>query len=166
MTEQKQRPLVATAAAEAGDIKCSLPETTEPGNNADTGTLSREESRMNSPVSGPSDPAKVSETAVGQLTAAAASSTAAGTGGGAHNYYDEVEIEDMEYDEDEGMYTYPCPCGDQFQITIEDLQDGEEIAQCPSCSLLLKVVYDRDEFQPDGDDDGETIALGTTITVV
>jgi hypothetical protein len=33
--------------------------------------------------------------------------------------YDEVEIEDMEFydDEDGGFYTYPCPCGDYFQIT-------------------------------------------------
>lgn len=32
-------------------------------------------------------------------------------------FHDEVEIEDFEYDEDEGIYYYPCPCGDQFQIT-------------------------------------------------
>jgi diphthamide biosynthesis protein 3 len=32
-------------------------------------------------------------------------------------YHDEVEIEDFEYDEDDEMYYYPCPCGDRFQIT-------------------------------------------------
>lgn len=32
-------------------------------------------------------------------------------------YHDEVEIEDMEYDEEEEVYYYPCPCGDRFQIT-------------------------------------------------
>ncbi len=35
--------------------------------------------------------------------------------------YDEVEIEDMDFVEDEehgGLYTYPCPCGDHFQITL------------------------------------------------
>ena len=31
-------------------------------------------------------------------------------------YYDEVELEDFDYDAQEGMYTYPCPCGDIFQI--------------------------------------------------
>jgi len=32
-------------------------------------------------------------------------------------YHDEVEIEDFEYDEELETYFYPCPCGDQFQIT-------------------------------------------------
>ena len=32
-------------------------------------------------------------------------------------YHDEIEIEDMEYDEDKETYFYPCPCGDLFQIT-------------------------------------------------
>lgn len=32
-------------------------------------------------------------------------------------YHDEVEIEDMEYDEETETYYYPCPCGDRFQIT-------------------------------------------------
>ena len=32
-------------------------------------------------------------------------------------FHDEVEIEDFEYDEESETYLYPCPCGDQFQIT-------------------------------------------------
>ena len=32
-------------------------------------------------------------------------------------FHDEVEIEDFEYDEETDCYYYPCPCGDQFQIT-------------------------------------------------
>lgn len=87
-------------------------------------------------------------------------------------YHDEVEIEDFEYDEEEETYYYPCPCGDQFQITKvkinssnitfkrmqiiallfwfrlvssdfqEELMAGEEVATCPSCSLVIKVIYD------------------------
>lgn len=56
--------------------------------------------------------------------------------------YDEVEIEEMEFDEGLNAYLYPCPCGDQFVLTMDDLLDGEEIARCPSCSLLLRVIYD------------------------
>ncbi|VDN19574.1 unnamed protein product [Dibothriocephalus latus] len=56
--------------------------------------------------------------------------------------HDEVEIEDMEYDEDEETYFYPCPCGDKFQITKEELENGEDIARCPSCSLMIRVIYD------------------------
>lgn len=32
-------------------------------------------------------------------------------------FYDEVEIEDFEYDEELDVYTYPCPCGDKFSIS-------------------------------------------------
>lgn len=32
--------------------------------------------------------------------------------------YDEVEIEDMTWSEELQAYTYQCPCGDLFQITL------------------------------------------------
>jgi diphthamide biosynthesis protein 3 len=83
--------------------------------------------------------------------------------------YDEVEIEDMNWNEELQAFTYQCPCGDLFQITLvsacpvqrrkmclvgcasqdlgfvgslqEELQRGEEVARCPSCSLYITVVY-------------------------
>ncbi|KAG7579292.1 Zinc finger DPH-type [Arabidopsis thaliana x Arabidopsis arenosa] len=63
--------------------------------------------------------------------------------------YDDVEIEDMEWNEEIQAYTYPCPCGDLFQITKEDLRLGEEIANCPSCSLYITVIYNMEDFQND-----------------
>ncbi|KAK9826090.1 hypothetical protein WJX81_001286 [Elliptochloris bilobata] len=60
--------------------------------------------------------------------------------------YDEVEIEDMVWNEELQAYTYQCPCGDLFQITLEELRAGEEIAHCPSCSLYITVVYDQADF--------------------
>ncbi|OAY25459.1 DPH3 homolog [Manihot esculenta] len=60
--------------------------------------------------------------------------------------YDDVEIEDMEWNEELKSYTYPCPCGDLFQITKEDLRLGEEIARCPSCSLYITVIYNIEDF--------------------
>lgn len=57
--------------------------------------------------------------------------------------YDEVEIEDMTYDETLQTYHYPCPCGDRFEIALADLQDeSTDIAVCPSCSLMIRVIYD------------------------
>ncbi len=32
--------------------------------------------------------------------------------------YDEVEIEDMQFDYDRQVFVYPCPCGDKFFISI------------------------------------------------
>jgi diphthamide biosynthesis protein 3 len=56
--------------------------------------------------------------------------------------YDEIEIEDMTYDATLQIYHFPCPCGDRFEISIDDMRDGEDIAVCPSCSLMIRVVFD------------------------
>ncbi|CAG8748932.1 9451_t:CDS:2, partial [Cetraspora pellucida] len=53
---------------------------------------------------------------------------------------------DFEFDEETQTYHYPCPCGDRFEITMTDLLDGEDIARCSSCSLMVRVIYDLDDF--------------------
>ena len=58
------------------------------------------------------------------------------------NYYDEVELEDMSNDEERDLFHYPCPCGDRFEITRSQLKDAEDVARCPSCSLIIRVVFD------------------------
>lgn len=58
------------------------------------------------------------------------------------NLYDEVEIEDCFYDETLHIYHHPCPCGDRFEISIYDMRDGEDIARCPSCSLMIRIIFD------------------------
>ncbi|TDL17086.1 zf-CSL-domain-containing protein [Rickenella mellea] len=72
-------------------------------------------------------------------------------------YYDEIEIEDMTWDEEKGVYHYPCPCGDRFEITRRQLADCEDIATCPSCSLIIRVIYDPLDFEdePPDEDEGE-----------
>lgn len=35
------------------------------------------------------------------------------------NIYDEVEIDDMDFEEDNNSFYYPCPCGDRFRISLE-----------------------------------------------
>lgn len=58
------------------------------------------------------------------------------------SYYDEIEIEDMTFDPTLQIYHYPCPCGDRFEISIGDMRDGEDVGVCPSCSLMIRVVFD------------------------
>ncbi|ELU39089.1 zf-CSL domain-containing protein [Rhizoctonia solani AG-1 IA] len=58
------------------------------------------------------------------------------------SYYDEVEIEDMVWDEQKGVFHYPCPCGDRFEISRQQLANYEDIATCPSCSLIIRVIFD------------------------
>ncbi|KAK4548041.1 Diphthamide biosynthesis protein 3 [Oleoguttula mirabilis] len=70
----------------------------------------------------------------------------------ADNIYDEIEIEDMTWDATLQLYHYPCPCGDRFEISIDDLREQEtDIAVCPSCSLQIRVIYEVDDLpKPEG----------------
>ena len=72
--------------------------------------------------------------------------------------YDEIEIEDFKYDPETLLYSYPCPCGDRFKVSLEDLWDGEDVANCESCTLYIEVIYDEEDLPPlpeDDDDDEE-----------
>jgi diphthamide biosynthesis protein 3 len=60
--------------------------------------------------------------------------------------FHEAEIEDFQYAEDSETYFYSCPCSNIFSITREDLENGEDVATCPGCSLIMKVIYGKDQF--------------------
>lgn len=69
----------------------------------------------------------------------------------------------MSWDESKGVYHWPCPCGDRFEISRvrkklqrqnayavnadrflqPQLADGFDVATCPSCSLIIRVVFDQ-----------------------
>ncbi|KAJ7139978.1 zf-CSL-domain-containing protein [Mycena crocata] len=70
-------------------------------------------------------------------------------------YYDEIEIEDMVWDDEKGVFHYPCPCGDRFEITRRQLADCEDIATCPSCSLIIRVIFDPLDFEDEPSDEEE-----------
>lgn len=62
--------------------------------------------------------------------------------------YEEIEIEDMTYDPETLVYSYPCPCGDRFKVALEDLWDGEDVADCQSCTLFITVIYEEGDLPP------------------
>jgi len=68
-------------------------------------------------------------------------------------FHDEVEIEDFIFEESKDTYFYHCPCGDRFQISLEQLKNGEDIAHCPSCSLIIRVIYNPEDFTEEGEDE-------------
>ena len=71
--------------------------------------------------------------------------------------YEEVEFEDLDYDPQTQIYTYPCPCGDKFSISLEALWEGEDIATCPSCTLRIEIIYDESDLPPLRKDDDEDV---------
>ncbi|KAH9030605.1 zf-CSL-domain-containing protein [Lactarius deliciosus] len=58
-------------------------------------------------------------------------------------YYDEIEIEDMAWDDEKGVFHYP----------VSQLANCEDIATCPSCSLIIRVIYDPLDFEDEPSDD-------------
>lgn len=60
----------------------------------------------------------------------------------------------MEWNSELDAFTWFCPCGDIFRLTVAEMRAGEEIATCPSCTLLLRVIYD------DADIPGGAAAVG------
>ncbi|KAF2689644.1 zf-CSL-domain-containing protein [Lentithecium fluviatile CBS 122367] len=77
------------------------------------------------------------------------------------NLYDEIEIEDCFYDSTLQIYHHPCPCGDRFEIPLADMRDGEDIARCPSCSLMIRIIFDASDLPPEPKDSASQAA---TIT--
>ena len=61
-------------------------------------------------------------------------------------YYDEIKLEDMDYNESELAYYYPCPCGDTFRIGLYELYDGEDIGICQSCTLRIKIIFEEKDL--------------------
>jgi len=76
--------------------------------------------------------------------------------------YEEIEIEDMTFDPVTQMYSYPCPCGDRFKISLEDLWDGEDVADCQSCTLFIQVIYEEEDLPALREDDSDDEDEGTT----
>lgn len=54
-------------------------------------------------------------------------------------FYDEVEIEDMQYDPKTDSLWFPRPCGDLFRITKQQLRDGEEVVKIINISKIIRV---------------------------
>lgn len=64
-------------------------------------------------------------------------------------HYEEVKLSEMIVAEEKDRLLYPCPCGDLFEILLEDLKKGGDVAKCPTCSLTIRVLYtveEKDEY--------------------
>ncbi|KAG4105905.1 dnaJ-like protein subfamily C member 24-like protein [Neocallimastix lanati (nom. inval.)] len=55
---------------------------------------------------------------------------------------EEIDLDDMEYDEDEETYFSECRCGGIYKITVDDLENNVNVISCDICSLKIKVLYE------------------------
>ncbi|MCJ1464149.1 Sigma-adaptin 3A [Pseudocyphellaria aurata] len=64
------------------------------------------------------------------------------------SFYDEIELEDLTYHPSLLLYTYPCPCGDQFEICVSDMRDGEEVADTSVQQRLISEIFTLVSHRP------------------
>ena len=66
-----------------------------------------------------------------------------------HTGLENVDLDDLKYDENEGTWHRSCRCGDEkaFTVTEEELDKeadrGEVFTECRGCSLWLRVVFEQ-----------------------
>lgn len=106
--------------------------------------------------------------------------------------YEEVPFEELDYVEDDDMFYYQCPCGDMFEIsrvrihpanrtcrwhsarpdwrrrlphhlTQAQVERGERIARCPSCSLTIRLIHPDDATPPLAADQPQTTAANRPL---
>eukprot|EP00947_MAST-08B_sp_MAST-8B-sp1_P001911 g1911.t1 len=59
--------------------------------------------------------------------------------------HDTIDLDDMTYVEEMDAYEGPCRCGDLLRVTTSQLELGEDLMECPSCSLQVQVLYEEEE---------------------
>jgi len=77
--------------------------------------------------------------------------------------YDDIAFVDMQFEEEDDVYVYPCPCGDIFVISVEELRQGKQIAHCNGCSLKIRVILDDAAMKLFGLRSDETGTDGGTL---
>lgn len=54
----------------------------------------------------------------------------------------EVDLDDMEYNEEEKSFFLECRCSGTYEITENDLENDIDIVGCNNCSLKIRVLYE------------------------
>ncbi|KAG2186324.1 hypothetical protein INT43_002762 [Umbelopsis isabellina] len=55
---------------------------------------------------------------------------------------EDVDLDDMDYDEETGSFSLPCRCSGVYTICETDMELGVNTASCDNCSLIIRVLYD------------------------
>ncbi|KAF9425627.1 Diphthamide biosynthesis protein 4 [Podila epigama] len=63
---------------------------------------------------------------------------------------DDIDLDDMDYDDETSVYTSPCRCSGEYAISEKELELGVDTVVCSTCSLIVRIHY---EVADDDDDD-------------
>ena len=67
----------------------------------------------------------------------------------------EVDLDDMEYDESQACFIWPCRCSSRFIVRESQLEEQLDTFECDSCALKIRVLYDVIEGDDEDEDEGE-----------
>ncbi|KAF9438849.1 Diphthamide biosynthesis protein 4 [Entomortierella beljakovae] len=63
---------------------------------------------------------------------------------------DDIDLDDMDYDEETGTYTSPCRCSGEYIISEDELELSIDTVVCSTCSLIVRIHYQAaDESEED-----------------
>ncbi|KAF9381081.1 Diphthamide biosynthesis protein 4 [Podila verticillata] len=55
---------------------------------------------------------------------------------------DDIDLDDMDYDEESSVYTSPCRCSGEYIISEDELELGVDTVVCSTCSLIVRIHYE------------------------
>ena len=56
----------------------------------------------------------------------------------------EVDLEEMQYDETAGSFTLLCRCGGKYTVFEDELEENIDVIGCSGCSLSIRVLFEAD----------------------
>ncbi|KAF9970054.1 DnaJ sub C member 24 [Actinomortierella ambigua] len=64
---------------------------------------------------------------------------------------DDVDLDDIDYDEESGSYSTPCRCSGEYVVSEAELELGVDTVMCSTCSLIVRIHYEvaSDEDEED-----------------
>jgi hypothetical protein len=71
--------------------------------------------------------------------------------------YNEVDLDDLPFDEATSSYTHVCRCGARQLIEEETLMRGVDLFPCNQCSLLIRIMF---EWQPMNEEEENEAVTG------
>ncbi|CAL4131105.1 unnamed protein product [Meganyctiphanes norvegica] len=56
---------------------------------------------------------------------------------------EELLLEELDYEEQDGIYIHTCRCGGQYILAVEEVDVPEIVVICDNCSLALLVLIEN-----------------------